>query len=141
MKRMKAAILLLSAAALIGAGCATTAERYATGGAAGGGVIGAIVGHNVEGVTKEEGALLGALTGALFGGLMGTNRQEQEMALRRLERLERQAGAQTVWIRNRNGSRTAVVLQQTEGGQWIGPKGEYYDHLPGPAELAPIYGI
>ncbi len=134
---------LMLALALTFAGCrtATTSERYTAGGAAAGGVIGAIVGHNIEGGTREGGALLGAMTGALLGGEIGTTRQEQERAQQRIHQLEQQANTETVWIRNSNGSRTAVVMRKSEGGQWIGPKGEYYDHLPTAGELKPVYGL
>ena len=47
----------------------------------------------------------------------------------------------TVWITNPNGSKTAVVLQAADGGQWIGPRGEYYDSFPTEQQLLPIYGL
>jgi acetyl esterase/lipase len=48
--------------------------------------------------------------------------------------------ATTIVIKNSNGSTTPVTLHR-EGGDWVGPKGEHYDHLPTEAELRPIYGI
>lgn len=47
----------------------------------------------------------------------------------------------TIWIRNVNGSKTPVVLEPGEGGQWIGPKGEYYDTFPSEDQLRPVYGL
>lgn len=133
--------LCVLAAMIVAAGCATRQQEYAARGAAGGGVIGAILGNNIDGLNTEEGALLGAITGGLFGGHVGQTRVEQERARRQIQQLEKQANTETIWIRNSNGSRTAVIMQKAEGGQWIGPKGEYYDHLPSAAELRPVYGI
>jgi hypothetical protein len=49
--------------------------------------------------------------------------------------------AWTVWITNPNGSKVAVVLRAAEGGQWVGPKGEYYDGFPTEEQLLPVYGL
>jgi hypothetical protein len=34
---------------------------------------------------------------------------------------------ETVWVENSNGSKTPVALRRTEGGMYVGPKGEYYN--------------
>ncbi len=47
----------------------------------------------------------------------------------------------TVWIQNGNGSRTPVVLTPSDDGQWVGPKGEYYQTFPTQDQLASIYGL
>jgi hypothetical protein len=47
----------------------------------------------------------------------------------------------TVWITNPNGSRTPVDIREAEGGQWVGPEGEYYDEFPTSEQLLPIYGL
>jgi len=38
-----------------------------------------------------------------------------------------------------NGSTTRVLLRK-QGVGYVGPKGEYYDHLPTDEELKPVYG-
>ncbi|MCK5802260.1 MAG: hypothetical protein KAI66_05480 [Lentisphaeria bacterium] len=47
----------------------------------------------------------------------------------------------TVWIQNSNGSRTPVKITPTTDGQWVGPKGEYYEDFPAKAQLKSIYGL
>jgi hypothetical protein len=47
----------------------------------------------------------------------------------------------TIWVRNSNGSQTPVELRRTSGGRYIGPRGEYYDGLPGNAQLRRLYGL
>ena len=47
----------------------------------------------------------------------------------------------TVWITNPNGSKTSVLLKAADGGQWMGPKGEYYDAFPKEEQLLPVYGL
>lgn len=47
----------------------------------------------------------------------------------------------TIWIDNSNGSRTPVEMVPVEGGQWRGPKGEYYAAMPTIDQLKPVYGL
>lgn len=47
----------------------------------------------------------------------------------------------TVWLTNPNGARTSVALKAADGGMWVGPRGEYYDQLPGEDQLLPVYGL
>jgi hypothetical protein len=51
--------------------------------------------------------------------------------------LERQI---EVWVTNSNGSKTKVRLIQ-RGGRYIGPRGEYYDHMPTNEQLRVVYGF
>jgi hypothetical protein len=46
----------------------------------------------------------------------------------------------TVNITNSNGSVSQVRLRK-QGVGYVGPRGEYYDHLPTDEELKPIYGF
>jgi len=46
----------------------------------------------------------------------------------------------TVNITNSNGSVSQVVLRK-QGVGYVGPRGEFYDHLPTGEELKPIYGF
>ena len=45
-----------------------------------------------------------------------------------------------VYVTNSNGSVSQVRLKK-QGVGYVGPKGEYYNHLPTPEELKPVYGI
>ncbi len=47
----------------------------------------------------------------------------------------------TVWLENPNGSKTPVKLVPADDGQWIGPKGEYYETFPTESQLEPVYGL
>ena len=51
-----------------------------------------------------------------------------------------QAQTVTVDVTNSNGSISQVTLRR-QGVGYIGPRGEYYDHLPTGEELKPIYGF
>jgi len=46
----------------------------------------------------------------------------------------------TINIQNSNGSFTPVTLRAV-GGNWVGPKGEYYDTMPSVGQLRPVYGF
>ncbi len=48
---------------------------------------------------------------------------------------------ETVWVQNSNGSRTPVSLRRTDGGMYIGPRGEYYMGLPTNDQLRQLYGM
>ena len=47
----------------------------------------------------------------------------------------------TIWVRNSNGSQTPVTLRRAAGDRYIGPRGEYYDGLPGNESLRALYGM
>ena len=137
-------IVCVSVGLFSGCGTMQTPSQQSTAvGAGTGGLIGAVIGHNLgDGAgDRDKGALIGAAAGALLGYQVGQSKEAQAAARQRIERLERQANTQTVWIANSNGSRTAVVLQQGSGGQWIGPKGEYYDKMPTEEQLRSVYGF
>ena len=46
----------------------------------------------------------------------------------------------TVNVTNSNGSIIPVKLKK-QGVGYVGPRGEYYDHLPTNEELRPVYGF
>ena len=46
----------------------------------------------------------------------------------------------TVWITNSNGSQTSVQLTRHDR-RYIGPRGEYYAHLPTNEQLRVVYGF
>jgi len=47
----------------------------------------------------------------------------------------------TIWVRNPNDSQTPVTLRRASGDRYIGPRGEYYDGLPGNDQLRQLYGL
>jgi hypothetical protein len=57
-----------------------------------------------------------------------------------IESVRQEMRTVTVNITNSNGSISAVELRK-QGIGYIGPKGEFYDHLPTEGELKPIYGF
>ena len=121
-------------------GCATTeADRATALGAGVGAGLGMVLGHNFG--HSEHDRLLGAAAGALVGGAMARNEMERRQLERRVTGIEQQQSMVTVWIQNSNGSRTPVLLRATTGGQYIGPRGEYYAGLPTEDQLRPVYGL
>jgi hypothetical protein len=124
-------MLILSALAVYG--CESDAQTGALIGTA----IGAGVGQAVGGDT--ESTLIGAGVGAAGGYMIG-NEQDKQKA--QSGTTTQPAGAEEVIVNitNSNGSITPVKLQR-KGAVYIGPKGEYYDHLPAADELKPVYGF
>jgi len=105
-------------------------------GAGGGAALGAVLGNNVNGISKKEGAVAGALLGGVAGNVHG--RQQQQ-----IQGLQGQITAsqqRVVTLTNSNGSTTPVVLTQTPQG-FQGPRGETYATLPSSAQLRSAYGF
>ena len=140
----------MAAASILLAGCESKAETGALIGAGGGALAGQAIGHNTTGTLI--GAGVGALGGYVIGGQMDKKEQEKAAEAARQQQLSTgqsssvatgsstEAVTATVTIKNSNGSTTPVTLHR-EGSDWVGPKGEHYDHMPTEAELRPIYGI
>ncbi len=138
MKRL--AILGTAAALLLQTGCATTdAERATALGAGLGAGLGMVLGHNFG--HSEHDRLLGAAAGAAIGGALARQNFDQQQMQQRLNLAQQQQMMVTVWIVNANGSRTPVLLRAADGGQFIGPRGEYYAGLPTEDQLRPVYGL
>ena len=57
-----------------------------------------------------------------------------------LEEVRLEMNSVTVNITNSNGSISPVTLKK-QGIGYVGPKGEFYDHLPTESELKPVYGF
>jgi uncharacterized protein YcfJ len=134
-------ILLMAAAVSLGlmftVGCESEAQKGAgIGGLAGAG-IGAIVGHQ-SGHTAE-GALIGGAVGA-GGGYMLGNEGDKKKTQAEMDNLRQEMNTVTVNVTNSNGSVSPVVLRK-QGVGYVGPRGEYYNHLPAPEELKPVYGF
>ena len=138
---MKALIsAALGAGLLLQAGCATTdADRATALGAGLGAGLGMVLGHNFG--HSEHDRLLGAAAGAAVGGSLARQRVEQQQLQTQIRGVQQQQSMATVWIANPNGSRTPVLLRAADGGQYIGPRGEYYAGLPSEDQLRPVYGL
>lgn len=129
-------------ALLLQTGCGTpmsqTDQTTLMGTAIGAG-MGAVLGNNLGGSRndRELGMAAGALAGGLLGRQMGTQREMQNQ----MNYMQQQQFITTVWIENSNGSKTPVQLRQTDGGQYVGPRGEYYSTMPTQDQLRKVYGL
>lgn len=140
---MKTILMAAMAGTLIlaGTGCTTTEADKATAIGAGiGAGLGAVLGNQLGGTSGEDRAW-GAAAGALVGGVAGRMWGRQSEMQNQVNYLQQQQFMTTVWITNSNGSKTPVMLRQTEGGQYIGPRGEYYEKMPTEAQLKQVYGM
>ena len=139
---MKRAITISMMAGLVlMTGCAsTTPTQQSTLIGTGVGVaLGSILGHNLGGTQDDR--LLGMAAGGAIGGVLGNQVGRNNQTQQQLNALQQQQFITTVWIENSNGSKTPVVLRQTDGGQYIGPRGEYYSTMPSQDQLKQVYGM
>lgn len=100
-------IVMVMAAALVIAGCATTENQNATRGAAIGAVAGAIAGK-ATGNHKNKRLVIGAAVGALAGAAVGSYMDNQEKALR-----EQLSGSGVKVIRDGDNLRLDIPAQLT----------------------------
>jgi len=124
-----AVALSLSLGLLFTPGCESDAQTGAALGALAGAGIGQLAGRD----TKST--LIGAGVGTGTGYLIGHQSDKKKST-----QANPNAQTVTVNITNSNGSTTPVTLRIQAGG-YVGPKGEYYNHLPTSEELKPIYGF
>jgi hypothetical protein len=128
------AIMTVVAAGLaFAAGCQSDAQ---TGALIGGGA-GAGIGQLAGGST--ESTLIGAAVGSAAGYMIG-NEQDKKKTKAEMEDLRQEMNTITVNVTNSNGSVSQVRLRK-QGVGYVGPKGEFYDHVPTSEELRPIYGF
>ena len=134
-----AIVVGLALGLVITGGCesGSEAQKGAGLGALAGAGIGAIVGHQ-SGHTAE-GALAGAAIGGA-GGYMVGNEGDKKQTQAEIDSLRAEQNVVTVWITNSNGSMVPIRLKRS-GPNYIGPRGEYYDHLPSEDDLRPVYGF
>ena len=134
-------VCLLLVGLIFQAGCASMSptQQSTAIGTGIGAAIGAILGNNLGGSRNDR--ELGIAAGALVGGLVGNQYGRQGQMQQQLNSVQQQQFITTVWIENANGSKTPVVLRQTEGGQYIGPRGEYYTTMPTQEQLKQVYGM
>jgi hypothetical protein len=78
-----------------------------------------------------------AAAGTVYGVV---NERDRKQTQAELDNIKQEMNIVTVNITNSNGSVSQIKLER-QGVGYIGPKGEYYDHLPTPEELKPVYGI
>jgi len=119
------------------AGCESDAGKGAAIGGVGGAGLGAIIGHQ-SGHTAE-GALLGGALGAGGGYIIG-NERDKKKTRAEMDNLRQEMGTETVNVTNSNGSISPVVLRK-QGVGYVGPRGEFYNQLPTPEQLKPVYGF
>jgi len=121
--------MALASTGLYIVGCETQGQSGALIGSGIGAGVGALAGGS-------EGALIGAAVGGGTGYIVGN---EGDKAQQRRQ-MQQHMDSALVNIHNSNGSISTVRLQRSGIG-FVGPRGEYYDHLPTEAELRPIYGF
>lgn len=126
---------------VFGVGCDSDAKNDTLIGGGIGAGAGAIIGHQ-SGKTGQ-GALIGGAIGAGTGLLFGNAQDKKKHETATPAKSEKQDAANivTVNITNSNGSFTPVKLTKQGENNYVGPKGEVYDHLPTEAELKPVYGF
>jgi len=134
----KDSVLILMAVA-VGLGLAFVAgcESDAQTGAALGSLAGAGIGQLAGGDT--ESTLIGAAVGGGAGYMIGGERDKKKTKAE-IDALRQDMNTVTVNITNSNGSVSQVLLRK-QGVGYVGPRGEYYNHLPTGEELKPIYGF
>jgi len=140
--RIVASLLVVFGTVIFIAGCESNAQTGALIGAGGGALVGQAIGRDTKGT------LIGAGVGAVGGYVVGSQMDKNENKARQTTTASPQtvSAAQnsdavvTITIKNSNGSTTPVTLRK-QGSDWVGPRGEHYDHLPTEAELKPVYGF
>ena len=114
-------------------GCESDAGTGALIGTAAGAGIGALAGGDTEGT------LIGAAVGGGAGYMLGNEGDKKKTAADR-DQIRQEMNIVTVNITNSNGSVSQVKLTK-QGVGYVGPRGEFYDHLPTSDELRPVYGF
>ena len=92
---------------------------------------------------KQQQAIVGVSGGALAGagaGYVIINEQNNQGTQAGMDGLRQEMNVYTVNVTNSNGSISQVSLQK-QGVGYVGPQGEFYDHLPTGEELQSVYGF
>jgi uncharacterized protein YcfJ len=128
---------------VFGVGCDSNAKNDALIGGGVGAGTGAIIGHQ-SGKTGQ-GALIGGAIGAGTGLLIGNAQDKKQDGSQHKSHKNKadtdNSNVITVNVTNSNGSFTPVKLTKQGENNYVGPRGEVYDHLPTEAELKPAYGF
>ena len=114
-------------------GCETQGQSGALIGSGIGAGVGALAGRSAE--STLIGAAVGGGAGYIVGNEADKKKQQEEM-----QSLREQANSEIINIHNSNGSISQVRVTRSGTG-WVGPRGEWYDHLPTESELKPVYGF
>jgi hypothetical protein len=104
---------------------------------------GTAVGTSAGKVVKkdDDGKLVLAGVAAGAGAAYAVaNEQDKKKTQAEIDSIRSEMGVVMVNVTNSNGSISQVRLQK-QGVGYVGPKGEFYDHLPTSEELKPIYGF
>jgi uncharacterized protein YcfJ len=125
----------LSAAFVVG--CESEGQTDALVGSAAGAGIGAIIGN--QSGKAGQGALIGGAVGGGTGYIIGSEKDKKKTQAE-VDNLRQEMNTVTVNVTNSNGSITPVVLRK-QGVGYVGPRGEYYNNLPTPEQLKPVYGF
>lgn len=123
----------VSAGLLFALGCESDAQTGAGLGALAGAGIGQLAGGDTEST------LIGAAVGGGAGYMLG-NEGDKKKTKAEMNDMRQEMNTVTVNMKNSNGSISTVKLRK-QGVGYVGPRGEYYDHLPTGEELQPIYGF
>ncbi len=118
-------------------GCESEAQKGAGIGALAGAGVGAIAGHQSGKTT--QGAIIGGAVGAGAGYMLG-NEGDKKKTQAEMGNTQQEISTVMVNVTNSNGSVTPVRLTK-QGTGYVGPRGEFYDHLPTSDELKPVYGF
>jgi outer membrane lipoprotein SlyB len=119
------------------AGCESEGQTDALVGSAAGAGIGAIIGN--QSGKAGQGALIGGAVGGGTGYIIGSE-QDKKKTQAEMNNLRQEMNTVTVNVTNSNGSVSTVVLRK-QGVGYVGPRGEYYNNLPTPEQLKPVYGF
>ena len=114
-------------------GCESDAQTGALLGAGAGALAGQAIGRDTEST------LIGTAVGGGAGYILGDQRDKKKTKAE-MDNLRQEMNTVTVNITNSNSSISQVKLRK-QGVGYVGPRGEYYDHLPTEEELKPIYGF
>jgi hypothetical protein len=113
-------------------GCETQGQSGALIGSGIGAGVGALAGRSAEST------LIGGAVGGGAGYIVG-NEGDKAQQKREMQGMQ-QMNSVLVNIHKSNGS-TSVVKLTRSGTGYVGPRGEWYDHIPAEAELQPVYGF
>jgi len=130
-------VVVVSVALVFVSGCESDAQTGAGVGVLGGALAGQLIGGDTTST------LIGAGVGAGAGYMIGNERDKkkaQASTQAEMNQLRAEMNNVTVNVTNSNGSKSQVLLRK-QGVGYVGPRGEYYDHVPTDEELRPIYAF